>query len=40
MGFLIDKFKKLNPLYDVKKLVIIDSIEDYSMRDVIDKLNE
>ena len=37
---LIDKFKKLNPLYDVKKLVIIDSIEDYSMRDVIDKLNE
>ena len=37
---LIDKFKKLNPLYDVKKLVTIDSIEDYSMKDVIDKLNE
>ena len=37
---LIDKFKKLNPLYDVKKLVILDSIEDYSMREVIDKLNE
>ena len=37
---LIDKFKKLNHLYDVKKLIIIDSIENYSMRYVIDKLNE
>ena len=37
---LIDKFKGLNPLYDVNKLVIIDSIEDYSMKYVIDKLNE
>ena len=37
---LIDKFKGLNPLYNVNKLVIIDSIEGYSMKDVIDKLNE
>ncbi len=36
---LIDKFKGLNPLYNVNKLVIIDSIEGYSMKDVIDKLN-
>ena len=37
---LIDKFKGLNPLYNVNKLVIIDSIENYTMKDVIDKLNE
>lgn len=37
---LIDKFKGLNPIYDVKNLTVIDSLEDYSMKYVVDKLNE
>ena len=37
---LIDKFKGLNPLYDVKNLTVIDSIEDYTMNYVVRKLNE
>ena len=37
---LIDKFKHLNPDYNIKKLTVIDSIEDYSMKYVIGKLNE
>ena len=37
---LIDKFKGLNPNYDINKLTIIDNIEDYSMKYVIEKLNE
>ncbi len=37
---LIDKFKGLNPAYDVKNLTVIDSIEDYTMNYVIEKLNE
>ena len=37
---LIDKFKSNNPLYDVRKLTIIDSIEEYSMKYVVQKLNE
>lgn len=36
---LIDKFKGLNPHYDVKKLTVIDSIEDYNMKYVVRKLN-
>ena len=37
---LIDKFKGLNPLYDVKNLTVIDSLEDYTMNYVVRKLNE
>lgn len=37
---LIDKFKANNPLYDIKNLTVIDSIEDYSMKYVVQKLNE
>ena len=37
---LIDKFKDLNPNYDVKNLTVIDSLEDYSMNYVVRKLNE
>lgn len=37
---LIDKFKANNPLYDIKNLTVIDSIENYSMKYVVQKLNE
>ena len=37
---LIDKFKGLNPKYDIKNLTVIDTLEDYSMKYVVDKLNE
>ena len=37
---LIDKFKNLNPNYNVNNLVIIDDIINYSMNDVVDVLNE
>lgn len=37
---LIDKFKANNPLYDIKNLTVIDSIEEYSMKYVVQKLNE
>ena len=37
---LIDKFKSLNPMYDVKNLTVIDSLEDYTMNYVVRKLNE
>ncbi len=37
---LIDKFKNLNPNYNVNNLVIIDDIISYSMNDVVDVLNE
>ena len=37
---LIDKFKGLNPLYDVKNLTVIDTLEDYSMKYVVERLNE
>ncbi|WP_405268260.1 MmgE/PrpD family protein [Methanobrevibacter sp.] len=37
---LIDKFKGLNPNYNVKNLTVIDSIEDYTMNYVVRKLNE
>lgn len=37
---LIDKFKDLNPTYNVKNLTVIDSLEDYSMNYVVRKLNE
>ena len=37
---LVDKFKGLNPLYDINNLTVIDSIEDYSMKYVVRKLNE
>lgn len=36
---LIDKFKSNNPLYDVRNLTVIDSIEEYSMKYVVQKLN-
>ena len=36
---LIDKFKSLNPIYDVKNLTVIDTLEDYSMKYVVEKLN-
>ena len=37
---LIDKFKSNNPLYDIRNLTVIDSIEEYSMKYVVQKLNE
>ena len=37
---LIDKFKALNPEYDIKNLTVIDTLEDYSMNYVVEKLNE
>ncbi|AMD17016.1 2-methylcitrate dehydratase [Methanobrevibacter sp. YE315] len=37
---LIDKFKNLNPHYDVKNLTVLDSLEEYSMKYVVSKLNE
>lgn len=37
---LIDKFKGLNPHYDINNLTVIDSLEDYSMKYVVRKLNE
>ena len=36
---LIDKFKSNNPLYDLRNLTVIDSLEDYSMKYVVEKLN-
>lgn len=36
---LIDKFKALNPHYDINNLTVIDSLEEYSMRYVVRKLN-
>ena len=37
---LIDKFKGLNPQYNVSNLTVIDSLEDYTMKYVVRKLNE
>ena len=37
---LIDKFKSLNPQYNVKNLTVIDTLEEYSMKYVVEKLNE
>ena len=37
---LINKFKNLNPKYNINKLVIIDDITSYSMTDVVGALNE
>ena len=37
---LIDKFKQLNPEYDIDNLTIIDSVEDHYMKDVVYKLND
>ena len=36
---LIDKFKSNNPLYDIRNLTVIDSLEEYSMKYVVEKLN-
>lgn len=36
---LIEKFKGLNPEYDVRNLTVIDSLEGYSMKYVVSKLN-
>lgn len=36
---LIDKFKALNPHYDIKNLTVIDSLEEYTMNYVVQKLN-
>ena len=37
---LIDKFKNLNPNYNINNLVIIDELDNYSMSDVVGVLNE
>ena len=37
---LIDKFKDLNPDYNINSLVIIDELDNYSMTDVVEVLNE
>ncbi|WP_296888132.1 MmgE/PrpD family protein [uncultured Methanobrevibacter sp.] len=37
---LIDKFKSLNPNYNINNLVIIDELDNYSMNDVVGVLNE
>ena len=37
---LIDKFKSLNPEYNINNLVIIDELDIYSMTDVVGVLNE
>ena len=37
---LIDKFKSLNPNFDVNKLIAIDNIEDYSIKQLMEILNE
>ena len=37
---LVDKFKALNPQYDINNLTVIDSLEEYSMKYVVRKLNE
>ena len=37
---LIDKFKDLNPDYNINNLVIIDELDNYSMTDVVEVLNE
>ena len=37
---LIDKFKQINPQYDISRLVVIDTIENYLVREVIQRLNE
>ncbi|MBQ9160992.1 MAG: MmgE/PrpD family protein [Methanobrevibacter sp.] len=37
---LIDKFKSLNPQYDIRNLTVLDSLEDYTMKYVVQKLNE
>ena len=37
---IIDKFKQLNPKYDIDNLTVIDSLEDYFMKDVVFKLND
>lgn len=36
---LIDKFKALNPQYDINNLTVIDSLEEYTMKYVVRKLN-
>ena len=36
---LIDKFKGLNPGYDLRNLTVIDSLEEYSMKYVVSQLN-
>lgn len=36
---LVDKFKNLNPNFDINKLVLIDNLEDYTMDYVMDILN-
>ena len=37
---LIDKFKDLNPEYNINNLVMIDELDNYSMTDVLGALNE
>ena len=37
---LINKFKGLNPQYDINNLTVIDSLEEYTMKYVVRKLNE
>ena len=37
---LLEKFKGLNPDYDLKNLTVIDSIEKYKIKYLVSKLNE
>ena len=37
---LIDKFKQINPRYDINKLIVIDTVEEYYMRNIVQLLNE
>ncbi|WP_299525152.1 MmgE/PrpD family protein [uncultured Methanobrevibacter sp.] len=37
---LIDKFRSLNPNFDLNKLLVIDNIEEYSIKQIIETLNE
>lgn len=37
---LIDKFKSLNPDFDLNKLLVVDNIEDYSIKQLMETLNE
>ena len=37
---LIDKFKSLNPDFDLNKLIVVDNIEEYSIKQLMETLNE
>ena len=37
---LINKFKQLNPTYNIDNLIYIDSLEKYSIREIVSKINK